>query len=244
MKRIMTIVTAAVCVASLYIVSVLASVRVAAQTQAPPRIYTAVEPVTVPESPLATQLPEKEVAASTAVASSAPSLAATSNGEAGTPLTSTVTAKDDPWYLEEVGLSRELQQFTYELCGELEVPYSLVLGVMEVESGFRTDALRKGSGAEMVGLMQINSRYLPSHYERFQVDNAYEPQDNITIGVNMLAESIRKNGTVYALMEYNMGIVNMRKKRESGVHSTGYTRKVLAAQEKYAALLEQQGLSA
>lgn len=63
------------------------------------------------------------------------------------------------------------------------------------------------------------------------------PEDNITIGVNMLAQSIRRNGVVYGLMEYNMGIVNMRRCREEGVASTGYTEQVLAKRDEYALAL-------
>ena len=149
----------------------------------------------------------------------------------------------EAWYLSSIPLSKELQRFTFELCESLDVSYPLVLGVMKVESDFRTGVLRKGEGADMVGIMQINSRYLPSHYKRYGVTDAYTPQDNITIGVNMLAESIGKNGVSYGLMEYNMGIVNMRKKRDAGVTSTGYTRKVTAAAAGYEQELKRQGFS-
>ncbi len=230
MKKIAGICAAWVGAATLYIASVMMSVRAEAKIQEPAAAIT----VYTAESQQASA-PSQTGGTTTSVTEA-------------TPVTEVMPAAaaspaPDAWYLEELRLSKELQEFTYNLCTELGVPYSLVLGVMEVESGFRTDALRKGEDVEMVGLMQINSRYLPRHYERYGVDNAYEPEDNITIGVNMLAESIRKNGTVYALMEYNMGIVNMRKKRESGVTSTGYTRKVLAAQSAYAAALEEQGLT-
>lgn len=143
-------------------------------------------------------------------------------------------AEDDPaWYLPDIPLSRELQAFTYELCSQKGVPYTLVLGVMYVESRFRTDALRKGGTADMVGIMQINSRYLPSHYKKYGVTNAYEPEDNITIGIGMLADFTQRSGTVYGLMEYNMGGVNMRRLREQGVTHTGYTDKVLKAKAEY-----------
>lgn len=216
----------------LYILSVMASVRVSAHPSpvtTPAVSAASSEAAEAPES--SSRLSLGTTAASTSQpASSDQTQALAAGAETQTELQEQPEAA---WYLPDLPLSRELQAFTYELCQELDVPYTLVLGVMEVESYFHTDALREGATADMVGIMQINSRYLPSHYQKYGVDDAYEPKDNITIGVNMLADSIRRNGVTYALMEYNMGIVNMRKKRDSGVVSTSYTRKVLAAQEKY-----------
>ena len=224
----------------LYILSVMASVRVSARPSpvTTPTVSTASsEAAEAPES--APRLSLGTMAASTSQPVLEASLAQTQAQAAGAETQTDLQRQPEAaWYLPELPLSRELQAFTYELCEELDVPYTLVLGVMEVESYFHTDALREGRTADMVGIMQINSRYLPSHYQKYGVDNAYEPKDNITIGVNMLADSIRRNGVTYALMEYNMGIVNMRKKRESGIVSTSYTRKVLAAQEKYEEQLE------
>ncbi len=133
--------------------------------------------------------------------------------------------------------------FTYELCERLEISYPLVLGRDEGGKRFSHRRPAEREGADMVGIMQINSRYLASHYKRYGVTDAYTPRDNITIGVNMLAESIGKNGVHYGLMEYNMGIVNMRKKRDAGVTTTSYTRKVTAAAAGYEQELKKQGFS-
>lgn len=140
-------------------------------------------------------------------------------------------------YLPQIDLSEELQTFTFALCEELDVSYPLVLGVMEVESRFQTDALLRTKGAEMIGLMQINSRYAPAHCDKYGVDDPYDPQDNIAIGVHLLQELTARNGEAYGLMEYNMGIVGMRRNRDKGVTETSYTRKVLQAKQKYAELL-------
>ena len=123
-------------------------------------------------------------------------------------------------YLPQIDLSEELQAFTFALCEELDVSYPLVLGVMEVESRFQTDALLRTQGAEMIGLMQINSRYAPAHCAKYGVDDPYDPQDNIAIGVHLLQELTARNGEAYGLMEYNMGIVGMRRNRDKGVTET------------------------
>ena len=224
---------AAVCAAAaLYIFTVFASARVQAQ----PAVQ-----VDAPETPPAhTESASLSTGASTTAAATVP---ATTRPSAPSATAPPAVPSADAWYLSSIPLSRDLQRFTYELCERLEISYPLVLGVMKVESDFRTGALRKGEGADMVGIMQINSRYLASHYKRYGVTDAYTPRDNITIGVNMLAESIGKNGVHYGLMEYNMGIVNMRKKRDAGVTTTSYTRKVTAAAAGYEQELKKQGFS-
>lgn len=229
----------------LYILSVMASVRVSAlPTPAVVPMMSAASSESATGPSTTSRLSPGSTSTSTSISTSQPASVAFSDTEgsqaAGTGTEPEFQGKSESaWYLPGIPLSRELQAFTYELCQKLDVPYTLVLGVMEVESHFRTDALREGETADMVGIMQINSRYLPSHYQKYGVEDAYDPKDNITIGVNMLAESIRRNGVTYALMEYNMGIVNMRKKRDSGVVSTSYTRKVLEARKKYEEQLEE-----
>ncbi len=213
--------------ACLYILSVMLSVRAAAQ---PAAVEMEAEPPASSAQLTVGVSAEEPDGVSHAGAERTPE-AETQAAEAPS------SPQEEAWYLDSIPLSRELQRHTYELCRELEVEYPLVLGVMYVESRFQTDALREGESADMVGVMQINSRYLPSHYKNYGVDNAYEPEDNITIGVNMLAQSIRRNGVVYGLMEYNMGIVNMRRCREEGVASTGYTEQVLAKRYEYALAL-------
>ena len=205
---------AAVCAAAaLYIFTVFASARVQAQ----PAVQ-----VDAPETPPAhTESAPLSTGASTTTAATVP---ATTRPSAPSATALPAVPPADAWYLSSIS-------------------YPLVLGVMKVESDFRTGALRKGEGADMVGIMQINSRYLASHYKRYGVTDAYTPRDNITIGVNMLAESIGKNGVHYGLMEYNMGIVNMRKKRDAGVTTTSYTRKVTAAAAGYEQELKKQGFS-
>ena len=156
---------AAVCAAAaLYIFTVFASARVQAQ----PAVQ-----VDAPETPPAhTESAPLSTGASTTTAATVP---ATTRPSAPSATAPPAVPSADAWYLSSIPLSRDLQRFTYELCERLEISYPLVLGVMKVESDFRTGALRKGEGADMVGIMQINSRYLASHYKRYGVTDAYTP---------------------------------------------------------------------
>lgn len=115
-------------------------------------------------------------------------------------------------YREEIPLSEELQEVLWEACQEYSIDTALVLGVMEVESTFRTDAV---SCVGCYGLMQLNPAYFPSNLS---------PAENIQHGVKFLAELLERysGDEGAALTAYNAG------------HDTGsrvYAQKVQAAAE-------------
>lgn len=117
-------------------------------------------------------------------------------------------------YREEVPLSEELQKAVWETCRENGIDTALVLGVMEVESTFRTDAV---SCVGCYGLMQLNPAYFPSDLS---------PAENIQHGVRFLAELLERysGDEGAALTAYNAG------------HDTGsrvYAQKVQAAAERW-----------
>lgn len=116
-------------------------------------------------------------------------------------------------HMESVPLSRELQTALWEACAANGVPLCLALGVMEVESAFRPEAVN----GVCYGLMQLNERYFPANLS---------PADNIRAGVAYLGELLERYGgdTAKALTAYNAG------------HDTGsrtYANAVLAAAEKW-----------
>lgn len=113
-----------------------------------------------------------------------------------------------PW--ASVPLAADLQEVLWAECQEHNIEYELALGLIEVESTFRTDAV---SYVGCYGLMQLNPQYFPSNLS---------PADNIRYGVEFLAEKLDQYaGDVgAALTAYNAG------------HDTGnreYAEKVMAA---------------
>lgn len=117
-------------------------------------------------------------------------------------------------YREEIPLSEELQEALWEACQEYSIDTALVLGVIEVESTFRTDAV---SCVGCYGLMQLNPAYFPSDLS---------PAENIQHGVKFLAELLERysGDEGAALTAYNAG------------HDTGsrvYAQKVQAAAERW-----------
>ena len=131
-----------------------------------------------------------------------------------TPLVAAMEAMQEDPYREDIPLSRKLQAVLREACEEYSIAPCLVLGLIEVESGFQVDAVsREGC----FGLFQLNPKYYPPDLT---------PAENIQAGVAHLASQIKRyDGDILAaLTAYNAG------------HDTGsrsYARKVIEASEKW-----------
>lgn len=119
-------------------------------------------------------------------------------------------------YHPDIPLSAELQAVFHSACAEAEVPEALVLGVMEVESRFQTDAV---SAEGCYGLMQLNPAYFPA---------CEDPADNIRAGVWHLRSLLeRYQDTAAALTAYNAG---------SDTGSRNYADAVMEAAGRWAGL--------
>lgn len=128
-----------------------------------------------------------------------------------------------------IPLSDELQIYTQEVCKEYKVPFDLVIGVMFVESTFNQSA-RNGN---CYGLMQVND-INTEELKNIGVYDLIDAKQNIKSGVYLLSKALRKYDISEALIVYNWGESGAKKKLNSGITSTDYTRTVL----KYAAGLE------
>lgn len=117
----------------------------------------------------------------------------------------------------DINLPVEIQQYIWELCGEYEISYELVLSVIYNESKFNTNAKNVNrNGTVDRGLMQINSQYEKDHAKNAGVQNfnPYNPYQNVKVGINVLASDRnywRSKGLseesvyVYTILSYNKG---------------------------------------
>lgn len=130
----------------------------------------------------------------------------------------------------DVPLGSELQIFTQDVCKRYKVDYELVLAVIQVESGFNPKAYNEKTDCS--GLMQIKGINLPELIEELDVHYLFDPYENILGGTYLLSKASVGYDTEHALMIYNCGLAGAKRLWDSGIHSTDYTRKVLAAKEK------------
>lgn len=124
-------------------------------------------------------------------------------------------SEEIPLYIYDpaIPLSEELQAVLYEACTENDVPRALVLGVIEVESCFLSDA----DNGQCYGLMQLNRKYFP---------DGLSPEDNLRAGIEYLGRLLKEYGdTAAALTAYNAGYDTGRR---------AYANAVLAAAEWWA----------
>lgn len=80
----------------------------------------------------------------------------------------------------------------------------IVKALIEEESGWLSSA--EGDNGESVGLMQIQERWNKDRMKRLGVTDLYDPQQNITVGCDILSELLNKYGNYKdALSVYNSG---------------------------------------
>ena len=82
-----------------------------------------------------------------------------------------------------------------------------VKALIEEESGWLTSA--EGDNGNSVGLMQIQERWHKERMKRLGVTNLYNPEQNITVGCDILSELLNKYGNYKdALSVYNSGNIH------------------------------------
>lgn len=102
-----------------------------------------------------------------------------------------------------VPLEEELQLHIADLCEEYHIQPELVLAVIEQESQYNPEAI--GDSGNSLGLMQIQPRWHSERMQQLGCDDLFDPYQNVTVGIDILAEKLAKGSTEWALMAYNGG---------------------------------------
>ena len=134
-------------------------------------------------------------------------------------------------YMYSVPLSHGLQNYLYEICADEGLPVSLILAMIETESGFNQEVISKTNDYGLMQLNKINHEWLNEQYRAADMLNPYQ---NVFCGVKIISSFVKKYGDYgKALMAYNMGDYGARKAWENGVTSTKYSEKILTLMQKY-----------
>lgn len=130
----------------------------------------------------------------------------------------------------DVPLDPSLLDYIRQLCEESGLPITLVLAVIEAESGYRADVISRTSD---YGLMQINAVCHGWLAETLGVTDFLDPYDNIRAGVYILSDYYNRYGYVSGtLVCYNMGEAGAKALFEAGVYETDYSRRVMGIMER------------
>ena len=103
----------------------------------------------------------------------------------------------------KVPLPEELQLHVFKECEKHNIAPSIILAMIERESGFKPDEI--GDDGESFGLMQIQPRWWQELMDELGCNDLLDPYQNITVGVAIVDYFRDKNPDIYwVLMNYNM----------------------------------------
>ena len=112
-------------------------------------------------------------------------------------------------------LSIDLQNHIYNLCVENGVSFSIIMSIIEKESGFNASA----SNGVCVGLMQLHSAY--------NGGDLYDAYHNTELGIKLIGRLVTNYGLEQGLVYYNCV-------EYSGVYApTSYSNSVISNSKKY-----------
>jgi len=131
--------------------------------------------------------------------------------------------------LLDIPLPLEVNQFIYDESEFRQIPYELIIAVIDAESTFQLDVVSETGD---YGLMQINQCNIASLKEEFQFDDIMYYRNNVRSGVYLLSELYTKyDGDVdKTLMAYNMGDTGAKQLWKKGITESKYSIKI---KEKY-----------
>ena len=134
-------------------------------------------------------------------------------------------------FLFDVPLSDSLQRYIYEICADENVPVTLVMAMIEHESGFDPEAV---SPTDDYGLMQINAVNHEWLKEEYRCADMMNPYQNVFCGISIISSYIDKYGELdKSLMAYNMGNYGAQKAWKNGVTSIAYSEEILSLMKEY-----------
>ena len=107
-------------------------------------------------------------------------------------------------YADKGYFPEKMQIYTRCLCKQNDVPYALVLAIIEYESGYEFD--KTGDNGNSKGYMQIYEKRHTDRMQKLNCTDLMNPYQNVKVGIDFLSYLLKKYGTVQdALAAYNYG---------------------------------------
>jgi soluble lytic murein transglycosylase-like protein len=125
-----------------------------------------------------------------------------------------------------------------------DVPYSLVLSIIDIESGFAKDLVGTSQDRGYMQIIPGTEKWLANTYGAelgltYNPDRIFEPEYNLALGIKYLDDLMGDYGSNYdrILSEYNRGAGNLKKYYAANqTYSTSYSRKILENETIYVSL--------
>lgn len=133
----------------------------------------------------------------------------------------------------DIPLTDELQEYTKNLCTAHSVHYPLVLAIMSVESEYKHGEIseKNRNGTRDWGIMQINECNHEWLEELLGIDDWLDLRQNILAGIYILSQYTHLEENHAILMSYNNGPTGARELWTEGIHTTNYSREVIATMD-------------
>ena len=114
------------------------------------------------------------------------------------------TAEETVVVTYNVPLTAELQRHIVLVSEQNGIDPAIVFAMAKRESNYKANAI--GDGGDSVGLLQIQEKWHWERMEELGCTNLLDPFQNVTVGVDYLAELLDRYGDIgKALTAYNRG---------------------------------------
>lgn len=118
----------------------------------------------------------------------------------------------------DVPLSKDLQLHIFAECEKHNIAPAIVIAMIEQESNWKLDAI--GDDGNSFGLMQVQKHHHKERMDRLGCTDILDPFQNVTVGIDYLAELKEENSDLYwVLMAYNGGRAYSTSRMDSGNYS-------------------------
>jgi len=130
-------------------------------------------------------------------------------------------------YADKGYFPEKMQIYTRCLCKQYDVPYALVLAIIEKESGYEFDKI--GDGGQSKGYMQIYEKKHADRMQKLGCTDLMNPYQNVRVGIDFLSYLLKKYGTIQdALAAYNYGEKGAREHLwRNGVYVYSYNTAIM-----------------
>lgn len=126
---------------------------------------------------------------------------------------------------EQIALSKEWQEYTYQMCVKYEVPYEIVLALMGTETGWDVN-IGVSDNKLYYGIGMVHIEYNEEYLKKYDI-NLCTPRGGIEAVCFIISQKLNIfNDIDKAMIAYNHGNGGAQKLFSQGIYSTAYTRRV------------------